>query len=257
MRGASFSESVAKAAGEFVRPFVSEEIFWKSVREAWSNKKDSGTTSGPVYNEEDTANEKAKAIIGHVLSAVEPGAISSGRRILKGFRGEVSEGGKAYDPKVEMAAVATGLRIQDIDIEQAASYRLREFARARERIEDILRKPLGRKGAVAPAEIVEARDRMEMLRKAEFAEVQETIQAARRLGVPLSKVVTIARAAGVKADELKLLVSGQYRPYQVSREMLKRSLQANPQEFPTRYKALLSPPAAPPDPGAATVPLGM
>ncbi len=230
MRGEGFLDSIAKATAELASPFTSEEILAKALRTAASNQTETGKQ---VYNPKDDLNQQALAVMGHLWNeALEPGTITSSRRIATGFAGT--------DPRregpTEVLALTTGQRIQTVDVQHSLGFRIRDFSANLVHIQKIGRKTATSRGTVTGEQVATDRARMEKLRLAEFSEMQRILGAARRLGVSPRTIRTMLRdeLKDATADEL---LSGDYSAYQLTPQTVQAMLAASPEEFQDRFAA--------------------
>lgn len=228
VRGDDWSDSLASSLGEFLRPFTSEEILTKAVREAVGNNTDNGQR---VYNPRDTAGEQAKDITWHMWkNAMEPGTISSGRRITEAISGTNPN----REVGTEITAFLTGFRKQKVDIEHSLGFRVRDFGKALTDIQGIARKTATSRGRATKKMVATDVARMETLRLAAFSEMQQIVGAARRQGVPEKTIRTML------VDELPDVIAEQiltedYSPYAMTPQTARQMMNAKPLEFKERF----------------------
>ncbi len=224
-RGDDWRASLMDATAEFLAPFTSEDILAKALMDLRSNE------DHKIYNPRDTAGEQAKAIVGHLWSeALEPGTVSSGRRIHEAIQG-TSPNRKV---KTEVTALLTGQRHQTIDVEHSLGFRVRDFRKALAGIQSIARKTVTSRGKATGAMVATDVARMEKLRLAEFAEMQKIIGAARRLGVPTKNIEALLKdeLPDEMADEL---LAGVYSPYELTPQTVRQMIQVSPEQFAERF----------------------
>lgn len=227
MRGDSLSESVGNATAEFLRPFASEEILAGALMDLRSNE------DQKIYNPRDEFGEQAKDMVTHLWNkALEPGTISSLRRINTAIQGTDPN----KDVTTEVVAMTTGQRLQKVDVGHSLGFRVRDFGKALTEIQRIARKTATSRGTASGEMVATDLARMERLRLAEFAEMQQILGAARRLGVSektIQSMLTDELPDGV-AEEL---LSGDYSPYQMTPQTVQQMLSAAPEEFRDRFAA--------------------
>ena len=127
-----------------------------------------------------------------------------------GLFDKTTETGRSYDPEIEIAAVLTGQRIQDLDVAQSLQYRVYEFSRRKRLANKILSSVLKRRGTVSDAEIIDAYERSEANRKELYGEMSETVQAARNLGINERDIQEALKAASVSERDRALVKKGIY-----------------------------------------------
>jgi hypothetical protein len=117
--GESIPESFGASLLESVTPFIGEDMVVSSLLALKNNQDPYGN---PIYNKEESLDDKMKKISSFVFKLVEPGTVSSIRRGLK-----------ADDKINELVANITGLRTYSVDIKDQAGYAIKDIS---ERITD-------------------------------------------------------------------------------------------------------------------------
>jgi hypothetical protein len=149
----------------------------------------------------------------HAGKAIEPGAVTQARRIVKAARGQMEDTGRVYDLENEAAAVLTGARSQSVDVGQGLLFKAKRFAGERQMAELIYREVRDRKGTVGEDELSAAREKMEQARRALYDTFAADIQAARRLGISQGEAVLALKGASISDADITMLLAGHYRPY--------------------------------------------
>ncbi|HUU39330.1 MAG TPA: hypothetical protein VMW42_00165, partial [Desulfatiglandales bacterium] len=127
IRGDDWKERIRESIVEAMSPFVSEDILTSKLLDIKRNKKNSGA---PVYNPVDDWNKQTEDIINHLWSGIEPGTITSMKRIYNGFMPDPTNiYGKKYNPKLEAIATVTGLRISSINIKKSLGFKAFKFSK--------------------------------------------------------------------------------------------------------------------------------
>lgn len=80
---------------------------------------------------------------------------------------------------------------------------------------------------------------MERLRLKAYGDMQQTLGAARRLGVSEEDIRGMLKEQGVTDATAEELVTGDYTQYSISRDAVYRALQASPSEYKERMDAWL------------------
>jgi hypothetical protein len=119
------SDRLEEAAREIAAPFVAPEIFLSALIKG--NKK---------VNESDDLDEVLGKYAGPIYEAVEPGTLTSARRILKGLMGDVDNFGQKYDATLESIAFFTGQRIESLDVPVSLGFKGRDFMKRRTELQD-------------------------------------------------------------------------------------------------------------------------
>lgn len=216
-RGEDWEQSVMAAGQEAAEPFLGEEILAGAGFDIVRNKK--GSSGAPVYNPQDSFNGRVRDILAHLGKTVEPGTVSSMRRIWRGLDGYVSPYGKKYDPKIEALATFTGHRVNAADISQSMQFRVRDYQKEYGNARRVLTSVLTRRGEVTDAELRDAyRQSDESMRKL-LGQLHDDAQAAQRLGLTVQDVQDSMQLAGLPKKTIPLVINNQYQPYTPSNAM--------------------------------------
>lgn len=114
-------QDLIDAAYQLAQPFIGEEILAGKLMDLSRNKK--ASSGGQVYNPELPRGEKWGQMINYMLEAIEPGIISSAKRISDAFDKSVNDYGGTSDPKNEIIGVVTGQRINTLDVGKSYKFR--------------------------------------------------------------------------------------------------------------------------------------
>jgi hypothetical protein len=100
------------AITEFVSPFVTESIGTERAADV-TLRRGKAADGKIVYYPNDTGSVKIAKSIDHVLGGLTPGAFTSAQRIWDGATGRFTDFGTARDTKSEIAALMSGVRIEE------------------------------------------------------------------------------------------------------------------------------------------------
>jgi hypothetical protein len=218
LRGDDWEQSLTDAAWEAMSPFAEEEILFKALAEARSNKKETG---GSIYNEQAPLPERFTAQLAYLWDkALEPGTITSLRRIENALSGKVSKTGRSYDPTTEIVSFGTGVRAVPIDVRQGLSFRASDYSRDTTEAERIVNSAAGNRGSVTPEEIAAAYQNTDQARRKLFGEMHRKTQAATRLGVPTTEVWKTLTSNGISQSDASLIIKGIYIPHFPSKQVI-------------------------------------
>lgn len=234
MRGESWEDKLKDAFSEAAMPFASHEILYEKFIEVQQNDVDGVN----VYNPEDDTDQQIKDMVRHVWDALEPGGVTSLKRIVKGFTGEQTTSGRTYKPVSEIIAVASGQRLQDIDVKQSLYWKGVDFNSRKRATEKILSRVMYRRGHVSPQEIADAYERSERHREMLFRGMSQVVDSAQRLQVGYGETIRILKRSGITLRDLNTLFEG-YMPKQFTQRHFKYMYDANPEEYESRLGALL------------------
>ena len=217
LRGEDWEDKIWEAVVEAGEPFFGEEILAGTLFDVVRNaKKPSGA---PVRNPQDHPLQQAEDVLEHLWKALEPGSVTSAKRLAMGVTGRQTIYGRSYDPKIEALAQFTGYRIMDVDVAQSLTFRVGRFNREQADAMQILRSVATRRGTVSDEELQQATASAERARQENFDNMHEIIQAAERLGVSAKRIRSILRGS-LTVQQTADLINGIYRPFRPSGRFL-------------------------------------
>lgn len=231
MRGEDALDAFKDAAVEVAEPFLSEEILASTLMNVRSNQRERGNDSR-IYNPQDDPQKQLADISAYVWSKVEPGTLTTARRIKMGSTGEMTQTGQTYDAKAETRAALTGQRVGKVNPSQALYYRLRDL---NDQVSDENRRftsSLTNLGSVAPGTIKETYQSISQGRMELFQKAAEAAHAARRLGVSDAAIVASFKQAGFTEKETESIAHGRV-PFYSPSEQLAKSFRARLQRAGT------------------------
>jgi len=218
-----------EAAGSFLEPFVSEQPVTAAIMDAARNRTETGKK---IYNEEADLSTKTTDILLHVFGKTfTPGTIDRVRkRIVPAIYGE-TVGTRAPEPLKEIASELTGIRFQNLDMKQAFQNRAWEFNKSQNESERIFRDVATRRRRVTAEEQIEAYRTAEQSRFENWQEMYRDYMAVRRAGATEDEAIDLMRDIKISKREAYMIADGEYMPYEVSNEVLRRS-ELNGNEVP-------------------------
>jgi len=153
--------------GSVIEPFVGEEMTTAAILSLKNNLDAYGQ---PIYNPEDTLYEKSKDITGFIFNTVQPGIVSSGRRIAK-----------ADNVLEEVTGAVTGARTYEIDVAENFGYSMINYRDRLENAKRIYNSEVYAKDATDKS-IADAKKRAENAVTKIHKEIYERYYSAVRLG---------------------------------------------------------------------------
>jgi hypothetical protein len=216
-----------KAFGKFVEPFVSRAIFYEKIQDVLpANQGGSGgitKTGSKVYSETDNKTDAWWKSIAHVVRGAEPGLITTGGKVIEGIRGESSKSGQLRSAADELTNLFTGVRIIPVDIPKSMEYKLSEFNRLSDAVddaEDFYSVKNIYDGRIGPKIIDEFRDIQE-----EYFRVQQNmyfiIQDAMEAGLDANQIRKILRKRKMPNKRVSALLRGEFIPWQYNKTQFK------------------------------------
>jgi hypothetical protein len=225
----SFNEKVGKgilnAMQTLASPFVSEQLFSGSLMQLYSNKDGSGRE---IVNWQDDPGAIAGAVGGHLIKPFIPGTFDSFDRIGKAFTGYVSPSGRSYDKGNEIMSFF-GARISEVDVRQSLGFKTKAFMQNYREAAELFTGPFLSRGTQDSESIVEGYESANSAVQRLFGELRGIYLGAVRLGVPQNEVLSILKANGLSEENLAMLRSGKFKPYQASKQAITKNREAGMQ----------------------------
>jgi hypothetical protein len=225
----SFNEKVGKgilnSMQTLASPFVSEQLFSGSLMQLYSNKDGSGRE---IVNWQDDPGAIAGAVGGHLIKPFIPGTFDSLGRIGKAFTGYVSPSGRSYDKGNEIMSFF-GARISEVDVRQSLGFKTKAFMQNYREAAELFTGPFLSRGTQDSESIVEGYESANSAVQRLFGELRGIYLGAVRLGVPQNEVLSILKANGLSEENLAMLRSGKFKPYQASKQAITKNREAGMQ----------------------------
>ena len=168
---------------------------------------------GVVYSETDNVSDKITKSFAHILTGLEPGAYTTGKKIVGAIEGDVRKGGDPYNLQDEGLALLSGIRIINVDAPKSMQYKITEFQRD--------------KRSVTTAEdfysLKNAIDRTPNELMKEFRQIQDesfrvqqdfyiTLQNALKMGLTKKDLRRIMKDRGMGVREMNMVLRGKMEP---------------------------------------------
>ena len=213
------TKGTMEAVGQLMRPFTSEQLVSGAIADVLRNTDSSGRQ---VFNPQDTGTNIAEKTVLHILKAFRPGALDVTSRIWSAAAGDVSDSGRAYNLGNEIAGLALGQRITEVNIEQALGFKASKFSRDDRDASAIFTKEFNSKGTRSTEQIADAYERANDAKYKLTSNFRDDLNAAIALGgISQKKAVEILKAYRVGQDDIQMIRSGRYKPYEPSDAAIK------------------------------------
>ena len=112
MAGEGAIESFTNGISEILGPFVKKDMLLEAITDINNNENSYG---GKLYNESDTNVNKINAVMARIYKVLEPGTITSARKVAE-----------AENVGNELAGQLTGYKVITIDVEQQLGFKMSE-----------------------------------------------------------------------------------------------------------------------------------
>jgi hypothetical protein len=220
----SFATEAVKASGEgdvwgtvgaLFSSYAEPKILFKALDEARHGETYEKRT---IYNQQDDELMKFWLGIEHIMkTAIEPGIVTSGRRIARGISPTSAEEGKRYKWPNEVIALTTGTRLTTTDPRQSTGFKASRFQNEMSETNGIFNSVATRTGAVSLAELASAYERTERNRREAFdalaKDVQGTLTLLKGYAFDEKDAQKILEDNGIAKDMTAALLKGEYQPY--------------------------------------------
>jgi hypothetical protein len=182
------------AASQMLQPILSEQLFAGAVMDLARNRTAQG---GTIWNEQDTPININLTKLNYLSRALLPGVITgAGTRIYRAATGEVTRQGRSYDLSNELAGVAFGQRVAEIDAQTDLGNKVRAFLSNRSDATRLLTSVLNSRGTVDIEEIPVAYTNANEAYQQLYKDMHEAYLGAVRLGVPKAIAMRIVGGEG-------------------------------------------------------------
>jgi hypothetical protein len=217
----------ANTSGELLNSFISEPIGYERIIDVVPRGKfgRGGTkkAGGVVYSETDNVSDKITKSFAHILTGLEPGAYTTGKKIVGAIEGDVRKGGDPYNLQDEGLALLSGIRIINVDAPKSMQYKITEFQRDKRSVttaEDFysLKNAINRGPDVLANEFRQIQD--------ESFRVQQdfyiTLQNALKMGLTKKDLRRIMKDRGMGVREMNMVLRGKMEPFKFSESRFRK-----------------------------------
>jgi hypothetical protein len=176
-----------------IEPFVGPDITVGLAMQLYNNENDFG---GKVYNEQDTFAEKTRKITDYIYKVIEPGTLTSARKLMK----EEDTGNVLFGE-------ATGMKIRPLEVKKQFEFKIADYAEELAEIKRIYNSeynktvrmmgdPKSTKKDIEDQKKItdEAFSRANSQYDAKTKQLMELVNAANRLGVDYDELIQIIKA---------------------------------------------------------------
>ena len=215
--------------GKLIEPFISEAIALERTSDVLpagffiGGRGGKTKTGGMVYSPTDLTGTKISKSFIHLLKGIEPGAVSTGRKIQEAATGDISRGGVPRDLTDEALALFSGIRIINVDVPRTMQYKITEYNKNK-RLVTSTEKLFSLQDYQTRGPEVLAR---------EFRDIQEEnlrinkqfhtiIKDAIEVGMPQRQLYQQLRKRGISKKNAFKLLRGQNIPYTGYKERMKK-----------------------------------
>jgi len=171
-------------------------------------------TGARVYSDTDSSGEKISKSFFHIVKGVEPGAVTTTRKLVQGVQADVQRGGQPVNLRDELLALLSGVRIINVDAPRTMQFKVTEYNR-------------NKRSVTATEKFFSLQDFRQRGPEAlgeEFRQIQEEnlkvnrdfyqiLQDAQTMGVPKFELKKILKQRGISGKNAGRLLRGVNIPY--------------------------------------------
>ncbi len=226
--------------GPLIEPFVSEAIALERTSDVIPAGFGVGgrggvtKTGSKVYSQTDSTSDKITKSFVHILSGLEPGAYTTGKKIVGAIEGDVRKGGEPVNLRDELLALLSGIRIINVDAPRAYNYKLTEYNKNKRSVtvSEKFYSPENaqtRGGNVLVKELEKIQDEGLLVQR----EFYQVIQDALKMGVS-KQTLRFANRRRLSNKEFNLLLRGKYTPIKYSKSRMRKRVRDIEKAFPNK-----------------------
>ena len=212
-------------------PFVSQAIALERVSDVMPRQLFLGgrggetKTGGKVYSPTDEIGTKLQKSLMHIVKGVEPGAVSTGRKIGEAVTGDISRGGVPRDLRDELLALFSGIRIINVDVPRTMQYKITEYNKNKRLVTATeklfsLQDYKTRGPAVLANEFRNVQEENLRVNKDFYIVLKDAIE----VGVSPKELRKLLRERGISGKNANALLKGRNIPYSGYKERMKKRI---------------------------------
>ena len=214
-----FMKGTFTAMSEFAQPFISESIWTEAAMDIIARK--GKTRDGfEVYNEQDNAGNKSRAIMKHLVDAQMPFSVPQLKRLFRTIepinvitKGKYDEYGQDYEFGDEAAGLF-GFRAVQVNPGRTMKYKVADYQQGVRKSGSLFTRVTLKGGPIEPREIVEAYINANRSLFGVKKDLKLDMDAARTLGISDEKYEqALDRVSYVEQNSID---NGEFRPYTIS-----------------------------------------
>ena len=231
----------AEAGGEIVSSFVSEPLGYERIIDAvpkgFFGRGGVKKAGGLVYSElTDDIGTKIIKSFAHFLEGIEPGAVTTGGKIISAVDQDLKPGGQPYDLRDEALALFSGIRIINVDTPRSLNFKMTEYRRKKLAVDDAekfysLENAVDRGG---DAYVEEFKDIQEEMFKVQ-QEFYNVLKDGNLLGLTKQDLRKLLKRRNFGNKEINLLFRGKFIPFKVSESLMQKRLREIKKAYGDKY----------------------
>ena len=227
----------SETLGEIFNSFVSEPIGYERILDTLPRGKfgrgGQKKAGGFVYSDTDSPGDKVSKSFAHFIQGIEPGALTTARKIAGGIEGELKPGGEPYSLRDEALALFSGIRIINVDTPRTMNYKMTDFRRNKLSVTKAesfysLRNALDRGPNELQQEFRNIQDEMFRVQQ----EFHYVLQDAQKLGLTKRDLRKILMKRDFSGREISALLRGKFTPFKASEKLMQKRVRDAKKAYP-------------------------
>ena len=233
-------KAFAEAGGELFSSFVSEPLGYERIIDVlprgFFGRGGTKKSGGPVYSElTDDIGTKMYKSFAHFLEGIEPGVITTGKKITAAIDQDLKPGGQPYNLRDEALALFSGIRIINVDAPRSLNFKMTEYRRKKLAVDDAekfynLEDAVDRGG---DSYVQEFRDIQEEMFKVQ-QEFYNVLKDGNLLGLTKQDLRKLLKRRKFGNKEINLLFRGKFIPFKANEALMQKRLRELKKAYPDR-----------------------
>jgi hypothetical protein len=204
-------EGMIEGTIELLEPFASESIFTEALVDS-TIRRGIGKDGRRIWQEADDPFVKIQKGIFHIAEAFKPGSYEQLKRVGRTAMGKTDpKYGESFDLNDEIQGLF-GYRPVQSNPEKGLVFMTTRFGRQLKNANNLFNAELLRGGRVTSDKLLNTYEYAESRKFAEMKEMNQNIEAARKLGVPENTIRQKVKRQGINKQVFKDLMRGTYTP---------------------------------------------
>jgi hypothetical protein len=228
----------AKAGREIVSSFVSEPLGYERIIDVlprgFFGRGGQKKAGGAVYSEEtDSIGDKMYKSFAHFLEGIEPGVLTTGKKIVGAVDSDLKPGGQPLSLRDEALALFSGIRIINVDVPRSFNYKMTDFRRKKLSVTKAenfynLENAVDRGGDEYVKEFEAIQEEMFKVQQ----EFYNVLKDASALDLTKQDIRKLMKRRGFSTRETSLLLRGRFTPFKVSESLMQKRLRDLKKAYP-------------------------
>ena len=231
-------KAFAEAGGELVSSFVSEPLGYERIIDVlprgFFGRGGTKKAGGLVYSElTDDVGTKITKSFKHFLEGIEPGALTTGKKITAAIDQDLKPGGQPYDLRDEALALFSGIRIINVDAPRSLNFKMTEYRRKKLAVDDAekfysLKDAVDRGGNTYVEEFKDIQEEMFKVQQ----EFYNVLKDGNLLGLSKQDLRKLLKRRNFSNKEINLLFRGKFVPFKPSESLMQKRLRELKKAYP-------------------------